>query len=74
MLHPNTNDLVVEFTVALAEKLEAAEKKYGRSDDWLTQDWEAECRQKLMEHIQKGDPLDVAAYCAFMWRRGWRTS
>lgn len=25
------------------------------------------------QHIAKGDPRDVAAYCAFMWWHGWST-
>jgi DNA repair exonuclease SbcCD ATPase subunit len=29
-----------------------------------------ECRVKLREHVEKGDPLDVAAYCAFLWYHG----
>jgi len=72
-MHPNTTKLMADFTSALADKLAAAEKKYGYADNWLTDDWEAECRQKLIAHIEKGDPLDVAAYCAFMWKRGWST-
>jgi len=72
-MHPNTTKLMADFTSALADKLAAAEKKYGYADNWLTDDWEAECRQKLIAHIEKGDPLDVAAYCAFMWGRGWST-
>lgn len=73
-MHPNTKAMVAEFATALATKLEWAEQKYGYRDNWLTDDWEAECRQKLLEHIRKGDPLDVAAYCAFMWKRGWPTA
>lgn len=72
-LHPATKQLVIDYANALADKLLAAEHKYGRRDDWMTQDWEDECREKLMDHIKKGDPLDVAAYSAFMWKRGWST-
>lgn len=73
-LHPTTRALVQEFANALATKLKSAEEKYGYSNGWATQDWEVECRRHLYEHIDKGDPLDVAAYCAFMWRRGWSTN
>ncbi len=73
-MHPNTQALVNEFAAAMTAKLERAEQKYGYRDNWLTDNWEAECRQKLVDHIDKGDPLDVAAYCAFMWRRGWSTA
>jgi hypothetical protein len=73
-LHPETRRLVQDFADALAEKLIKAQQKYGRKDDWRIDDWEADCRAELMRHIEKGDPLDVAAYCAFMWRRGWSTT
>lgn len=73
-LHPETRQLVRGFSKALAHKLAKAEQKYGYRDNWRTDDWEADCRASLMRHIEKGDPLDVAAYCAFMWRRGWSTS
>ena len=72
-LDPATADLVRDFANALAAKLARAQKKYGYTDGWATQDWKDECRQHLREHLAKGDPLDVAAYCAFMWRRGWST-
>lgn len=72
-LHPATAELVSGFAKALAEKLRRAEQKYGYSDGWLTDDWQIECGRELMRHITKGDPLDVAAYCAFMWKRGWST-
>lgn len=73
-LHPDTAALVSNFAVALAAKLRNAEQKYGYSNGWLTDNWEAECRQQLDKHVAKGDPLDVAAYAAFMWRHGWRTA
>jgi hypothetical protein len=73
-LGPATDRLVREFAVALRVKLAAAEAKYGRRDDWATDNWEDDCRQQLRAHLDKGDPLDVAAYCAFMWSRGWSTA
>jgi hypothetical protein len=73
-LHPATADLVRRFSVALAEKLAAAEKKYGYSDGWCDPDWMDECRAKLLEHVSKGDPRDVAAYCAFLWHHGESTT
>jgi hypothetical protein len=73
-LHPDTANLVAEFAEALAEKLYKAEKKYGYSNGWKDDDWEAACAQKLLDHVAKGDPRDVAAYCAFMWAHGWSTS
>lgn len=73
-LHPLTANLVVRFARALAAKLAAAEKKYGYTDGWRDQNWMDECRAKLVEHIAKGDPRDVAAYCAFLWHHGESTA
>jgi hypothetical protein len=73
-LHPETADLVARFAEALAAKLRKAEKKYGYDKGWSEDDWRRECAEKLLEHVAKGDPRDVAAYCAFMWHHGWRTS
>ncbi|WP_337054050.1 hypothetical protein [Pseudoxanthomonas sp. USHLN014] len=73
-IHPATFNLVARFATALAEKLAAAELKYGYSDGWARPDWMDQCRQHLVEHISKGDPRDVAAYCAFLWYHGERTA
>lgn len=72
-LNPRTLDLVQRFALALAKKLRLAEEKYGHTDGWSRDDWEAECRDHLYQHLEKGDPRDVAAYCAFMWHHGWIT-
>jgi hypothetical protein len=72
-LHPRTQDLVWRFAIALGRKLAEAEQKYGYSDGWARADWMDECRQQLMHHIAKGDPRDVAAYCAFLWHHGAST-
>lgn len=42
-------------------------------DGWMGSAWMEECQERLAEHVEKGDPRDVAAYCAFMWHHGWRT-
>jgi hypothetical protein len=73
-LHPATKKLVFDFACALADKLHEAEKKYGYSDGWRDNDWMDECRVKLREHVEKGDPRDVAAYCAFLWHHGESTA
>jgi hypothetical protein len=62
-----TADLVRRFMSALAGKLANAERKYGYSIGWMSEDWLDECRAKLRHHVEKGDPRDVAAYCAFLW-------
>lgn len=73
-LHFDTKQLVFDVSAALEEKLRKAQNRYGYTNGWLTDDWEDGCREDLMKHIAKGDPLDVIAYAAFMWKRGWRTS
>ena len=72
-LHPMTRDLVARFAAALAEKLSMAEQKYGYSDNWASPSWMDDCRLHLREHVEKGDPRDVAAYCAFLWHHGEKT-
>lgn len=71
-LHPDTKKLVCDFASALAEKLYNAQLKYGYSDNWKRGDWSEQCLQHFHQHIGKGDPSDVAAYCAFMWFHGWK--
>ena len=73
-LHPDTADLVIRFATALAEKLHRAEQKYGHANGWMATGWYNECLRQLWDHVEKGDPLDVAAYCAFMWHHGWVTT
>lgn len=66
-LHRDTVNLVWRFSSAMAEKLRKSELKYGYSNKWNDMDWDDECRRQLHRHIEKGDPLDVANYCAFLW-------
>ncbi|MCA8251536.1 hypothetical protein LGN12_30810 [Burkholderia multivorans] len=73
-LHPDTTKLVRRFARALANKLLAAQRKYGYSDNWMRDGWADECRAELMRHIHKGDPRDVAAYCAFLWHHNESTA
>ena len=68
------SDLVARFSAALLGKLRDAEAKYGYSDAWARDDWRAELVKHLNEHVAKGDPRDVAAYCAFAWHHGWALS
>lgn len=67
----STDDLVDRFADALKAKLREAEAKHGRTDDWTRADWRDALRDQLQEHVLKGDPRDVAAYCAFAWHHGW---
>lgn len=72
-LNPATKRLLLWFAEALGKKLRRNEVKYGYSDGWLTADWQELCLKEFHQHIAKGDPIDVAIYCAFMWYRGWNT-
>lgn len=73
-LHPSSLKLVEEFSTFMAEKLKRAQDKYGYSDGWLTEEWKEDCLKDFKNHIDKGDPMDVAIYAAFMWKRGWSTN
>ena len=65
------DDLVNRFSEALREKLRAAEEKYGYNNGWLRGDWREQLIECLYQHAAKGDPRDVAAYCAFAWHHNW---
>lgn len=71
-LHPVTDALVDDFAKAMRAKLLKSQRKYGYTNNWSRDGWEHECREELMRHIDKGDPLDVAIYAAFMWAKGYR--
>ncbi|MGR0185487.1 hypothetical protein [Azospirillum aestuarii] len=73
-LHPDTADLVCDFAVAMAEKLRASEVKYGWDTNWKRLNWRDELTAELLRHVHKGDPRDVAAYCAFAWHHGWNVA
>ncbi len=66
-----TRDLVFHVAVALADKLLAAHRKGWRR--WERNDWLDECREQLLQHIAKGDPLDVIVFAAFLWHHGEST-
>lgn len=68
-LHPATAAAVRRFAVAMAAKLEKAQLKYGYQDDWKRSEI-SDLQQDLQDHFDKGDPLDVANFCMFLWARG----
>ena len=73
-LHRDTKALLLVFASAMAAKLHKAEQKYGYSNTWMQADWQDKCLADFNHHISKGDPLDVANYCAFMHYHGWPTA
>ena len=72
-LHPRSVELLKNFMDALADKMIKSQIKYGYQDGWADDDWEEECREGLLKHMEKGDPKDVAIYAAFMWHHQWPT-
>jgi hypothetical protein len=72
-LHEDTTTLVAGFAKAMAEKLRASEVKHGFSLNWKRPTWRVECQEDLLKHIAKGDPIDVANFCAFLWHHKWET-
>jgi len=62
------DDCVDRFAVAMKEKLSRA-RENGRSGwQYCTQD---DLTRMLREHVEKGDPRDVANFCAFLWSLGY---
>lgn len=68
-----TDNLVDQFAAAMKVKLNAADEKYGWDDGWTNPDCVPELQRNLRRHVHKGDPLDVANYCAFLWHHGAST-
>jgi hypothetical protein len=69
-----TTDLVDRFAEAMKTKLLVAQLRYGYYDGWASNDWHAACLEQFQNHIAKGDPVDVANYCAFMYHHEWPTN
>lgn len=68
-------ELVASFGGALLEKLQTAQARYGYSGQpWMRDGWRDELIKELHKHIAKGDPRDVAAYCAFAWWHEWNVA
>lgn len=59
--------LVNLFTHQMREKMHEKTNTRGGWDDpsWTIDD----IKKALVAHIEKGDPVDVANFCAFWWNR-----
>lgn len=82
-LHPDTVSTVIKTTEALAQKLYVAQTKHGLVNGWryspsdklgdgrffLT---EEHLQKAFIEHVNKGDHLDVIAYVAFALELGFK--
>jgi len=63
------NALVTNFSDAMFNKLEKKLIKDGYTG-WDNPEWTVEDIKKcLIEHIEKGNPIDVANFCAFWYNR-----
>jgi biotin-(acetyl-CoA carboxylase) ligase len=65
------NAAVDKFAQRMKAKLAAARAK-GRSG-WQSCDT-LELRRMLRQHVEKGDPVDVANFCMFLEMRGEKTT
>ena len=83
-IHPSTAETIVNMSVDLAKKLYKSQVKYGLDRGWRyppTTDKDVEsgrffmnregCVDALINHINKGDHIDVIAYVMFMRDMGW---
>ena len=68
------DNTIQQFAKALAFKLAKAEEKYGWGGAWLEESCVPAMREDLRKHIEKGDPLDVAAFAMFLWYHGATTN
>lgn len=60
--------LVDAFAAELRAKLHAKVDDGRRG--WDDPDWDTlEIIRAMLEHVPKGDPIDVAAFAAFWWNR-----
>lgn len=57
------------FAVVVSDKLAKKRLQYPNRD-WTTESPER-LSDMLREHVEKGDPVDVAAFCMFLHQRGY---
>lgn len=67
-VHPDSLLLCSEIAKKMANKMLNNQRKYGWTNEWKESGlgWMDQCRIELLQHLQKGDPLDVLIYCAFL--------
>lgn len=58
------------FSLIVSDKLARKRMEYPNRD-WLKAT-PADLSRMLREHVDKGDPIDVAAFCMFLHQRGYR--
>jgi hypothetical protein len=68
-------EAIRHFSHDVYNKAMLARDKYGFHPlGWATPDWQEELQKGIAEHLQKGDPRDVAVYAMFAWFHGWGTA
>lgn len=72
-LHSRSKWLVVKFAKAMAAKLRRAEMRHGYTDQWASPENVEGMRREFWRHAEKGDPVDVANFAAFLWFHGTGT-
>lgn len=58
--------MIDEFARAIKRKFIQARTVKGRTG-WDERDWSAACIEQMKAHCDKGDPVDVALFAAFLW-------
>lgn len=64
------NEAVDQLALAMKDKLGRAREKGRAGWDDPTECTDADLSRMLREHVDKGDPVDVANFCAFLSARG----
>ncbi|SFI60630.1 hypothetical protein [Albimonas pacifica] len=63
------NAMVDAFAAEMKAKLEASWRRKGKGG-WDSPNWHPDqILAALREHVDKGDPIDVANFAAFLWNR-----
>jgi hypothetical protein len=62
------DDLVDDFAHQMKRKIYRAYDQGRRG--WSDPNWTPEqIMESLKDHVEKGDPIDIANLCAFLWNR-----
>jgi len=65
------NRLCIETVTAMEHKLLVSELKRNFQGSWASPDWQETFNEHFIEHVKKGDPIDVIIYGAFAAYHGW---
>jgi hypothetical protein len=71
-MSPASRAMLENFFISVVRKFEIAEAKHNWQDAWRDAD-KTLLQAALAGHVRKGDPIDVAIYCAICEVHGWPT-